>query len=267
MPPNSAKRKSTLATSTWHNFLRKHRSDGDMSALAEKWSRMTIAEKNTYKSIDEQPREDAHSEPPIFVKPFPGSADNDYPLAEEYLSDLPSTVGQCSKQWQQKYDRVIKPRTAIPPQISSYCVDVWGFGFCQQRLSAEEQLRLSQFKAKLKSWSRVYKMPQAAFDDDWGKLTLMYFGPGPDVAAGAAADLRGWALLMIFVEHKPVTELFYSQSVACPSVGDTISFAELDVVSIVKETTVARDMDEMLARGHGMIFRRIVYRQVKHFKK
>ena len=165
-----------------------------------------------------------------------------------------------------EYDRAIEPRTGIPPQISSYCVDVWGFGLCQERLSAEEQLRLSQFKAKLQSWSRVYKMPQAAFDDDWGKLTLMYFGPGPDVVAGAAADLRGWAILMIFVEHKPVTELFYSQRVACPSVGDTISFAELDVVSIVKETTVAQDMDEMLARGHGMIFRRILYRQVENLK-
>ena len=95
------------------------------------------------------------------------------------------------------------------------------------------------------------KVGASMFDDWWSPLPLYFVGHDNEGPGGAADERRGFLLLTINFDLQPAEQWYMYSRIMKPSVGDTVSFVDLDASHIVNGKVLSRPGRGSGNRGEG----------------
>lgn len=213
-----------------------------MVELAARWGALSPEQQTQYQPSADVAPPAARGHPPLGPpKPWPFVADDFYPVCQESLLNVPHEVSKLDKAWKERVGNgVLRPSVRIRETLSHTCGEVWGLGQCGLNIAIGQQQLLKHFKARLGTWFTLTKGGNATFDGVWKPLAMFYVGPDSAVAADAADDTRGYALLLLSADGKKRSQEIFTCRLHSPKAGDTVEFGELSIDCMRDQNDVAR---------------------------
>ena len=232
----------------WRNFMKQHRREGSMAAIAARWHGMSAEEKAAYMRIDcaagyaSQEAGSRQPFPPPLQVPFPGCAEDEYyPVGASKMQDVSKNVASLSKRWAKTVGSgTIRPKCLVDAPVVHVCEDALGQGRCKTDTPSGEVAQLDACKARLSSWSRMTRAKDATWDAAWGCLPLFFVGPGPDVAGCSDEPTHRLLMLLLASEFRPPSQIFYVDQCARPAPGDILSCTQLAPERILDHVETSR---------------------------
>ena len=247
-PAAAAAKAQGSRSHTWRNFVRQHRRDGSMAALATRWHGVPEEERAAYMRTDcaagdaSQGAGSGQAIPPPLRVLFPGCAEDEYyPVGACKMQEVTENVASLSKRWAETVGSgIIRPKCLIDAPVAHVCEDAVGQGRCKTDRPSGELAQLDACKARLSSWSRMTRAKDAAWDAAWGCLPLFFLGPGQGVAGRSDEPMHGLLMLLLASEFRPPSQIFYVDQCARPAPGDILSFTQLAPERILDHVETSR---------------------------
>ena len=137
------------------------------------------------------------------VNCFPGGGDRCFPLNFANAKYVGDNVDSLHSAWCAKIGTgIIKLAATRDVPMCRSCDDEYGFGRCKDVLGTPYVKRWKECKKQLRDYCKAAVPKAGKFDEAWGPLNLIYFGPAEMPAAGsdAAPGLPGYVALIMDVE-------------------------------------------------------------------
>ena len=231
----------------WQAFVRERRtgSKRSLAEIGEEWRSLGEAEKRRRRSqpavLPAAVPRPAAAAPPTSVWPCAG--DDYYPITAEHLGEVPQAVRTLNQLWQRTVgDGVVKPAAAFEAPVRHLCEETLGWGNCESLTDAATKARLEGIRRALRVWAGNGHPKAVRFDEVWGKLAMLYFGPKGDPPAGSADEPRGRVALLLYMEVSPLMLIFCHQPSLALQPGCTVNL-DLELPRLTTHVSVVRTND------------------------